>query len=65
MEEYRKGLHEIRDRADLKEFEGKDYACMHSIFLQIEQNHLLTEDQKRSILLDLLFYIETNGGRSI
>lgn len=57
---FTKGLHSIRDKMKLLEFEGKDWHCMHSIFIQIDQNHLLTENQKYNILYNLLLMIETN-----
>ena len=54
------GLHSVRDKANLGEFDGKDYACMHSIFIQIDQNHLLTDNQKYNILYNLLAMIDQN-----
>jgi len=58
MERYRLGLHTLRDKCKLQEFEGKDFACMHSIFLQIEQNNLLTDRDKEEVLLNLLTRVE-------
>lgn len=60
MEKYRKGLLAIKDGCELQEFEGKDFACMHSIFLQIEQSFILTERDKEEILMELLIRIEEN-----
>lgn len=60
MDRYRKGLHAMSAKCNLKEFEGKDFACMHSIFLQIEQSHLLTKSDKEEVLLLLLEMIEEN-----
>lgn len=57
-------LHSIREKQDLKEFDGKDFASMHSIFIQIDQSHLLTDEDKMNILLDLLVRIETNLEKS-
>ena len=57
-------LHSIRDKVKLGEFDGKDYACMHSIFIQIDQNHLLTDNQKYNILYSLLEMIRKNVGVS-
>lgn len=57
---FTKGLHSVRDKANLGEFDGKDYACMHSIFIQIDQNHLLTDNQKYNTLYSLLAMIENN-----